>query len=154
MPSSAVDSSFVRLCPKHKTRTPKWASYFLKVVMKTKWYKGISSTSCNIIISLFNKNYLLTRSNKFQWLCFKTHVTMHAHPSLDFKTQTWQLLPPAPTRLKSHMIIMHYYFSEIFKLFSDVNECQNKYHKRIAYFCGIAHLLSFGFSLASTWEDN
>ena len=48
------------------------------------------------------------------------------------------------------MIIMHYYFSEIFKLFSDVNEWQNKYHNRIAYFCGIAHLLSFGFSLAST----
>ena len=38
------------------------------------------------------------------------------------------------------MIIICYYFSEIFKLFSDVNEFHNKYHHRIAYFCGIAHL--------------
>ena len=151
MPSSAVDSSFVWLCPKHKTRTPKWASYFLKAVMKTKWYKGISSTSCNIIISLLTKIICWQDPASFSDFASKH---MWPHPSLDFKTQTWQLLPPAPTRLKSHMIIMRYYFSEIFKLFSDVSECQNKYHNRIAYFCGIAHLLSFGFSLASTWEDN
>ena len=154
MPSSAVDSSFVWPCSTHKITTPKWASYFLKEAMKTKWYTGISSTSCNIINHFSVQQKLSADKIQQVPVTLLQNTCDHAHPSLDFKTQTWQLLPPAPTRLKSHMIIMHYYFSEIFKLFSDVNEWQNKYHNRIAYFCGIAHLLSFGFSLASTWEDN